>query len=412
MAPRIHRPAILRPVRRWMSGAAAIVLAGPVATAQSTGPIADDGSATGFLPRHFPALFDDEDGMLDLSERLDQAYGFFPLVSPITEPAVGTGAAFVPLFIDQPEDKGARPNLWALGAMATNNGSRGYFAAASHYFDGDKWHVHGAAADISVNLDFNGLGSIANPSGNPLRYNLEMTGGSIGADRRIGDTKWRAGLRYLYGEVTPSLDFAGDLTSVGSPGFISRFGTFDFSTTISSLQAALIYDSRDNVFTPTRGIFSELNLGANLTFLGGSTSYQTLAWTGIWYRPVVEDCLYFGWRGDVSLSFGSVPLYLRPSVSLRGVPARSAQGVGVASTEAELRWQFHPRWSVLAFAGLGVAWPDKDALFQDTKSVASGGAGLRYLIARRQGIHAGIDVAFSDGESAVYLQFGSSWFRP
>jgi hypothetical protein len=39
-----------------------------------------------------PSLYDAQDGWLDLSGFLDTAYGFVPLVMPITEPAVGYGA--------------------------------------------------------------------------------------------------------------------------------------------------------------------------------------------------------------------------------------------------------------------------------------------------------------------------------
>lgn len=371
---------------------------------------ADDGGNAGisdFLPRHFPTLFDDGDGMFDLSETLDHAYGFFPLVTPITEPAVGAGAAFVPIFIDLPKERKGRPTIWAAGAMATNNGSAGYFLGYSGYFQEDRWHVFGGAADVSINLDFNGLGSLNTPSGNPLRYNLDMTGGLIGADRRIGDSNWRVGLRYLYGEVSPSLNPAPVLP----PAFVNRFGPFDFSSTMSSVQAALTYDSRDNVFTPTRGIFSELDLTANLEALGASSNFQRVDWTGIWYRPLVEDRLFLGVKSDLALSFGDVPIYLRPAVELRGVPARSVQGSGLFSTEAELRWQFSPRWSVLGFAGAGIAWSD-DRILKGTRGSAAGGLGFRYLIARRHGLHTGIDVAYGEDGPALYIQFGSGWFRP
>ena len=53
-------------------------------------------------------LIDPDDGWLDLSQFLDTAYGFVPLVSPITEPAVGYGAAAALVFIDR-QTSGAQP---------------------------------------------------------------------------------------------------------------------------------------------------------------------------------------------------------------------------------------------------------------------------------------------------------------
>ena len=60
-------------------------------------------------------FFDADDGYLDISRFLDRAYGFVPLVIPITEPAVGYGAVGALVFIDRRGEPGSetfrRPNL-------------------------------------------------------------------------------------------------------------------------------------------------------------------------------------------------------------------------------------------------------------------------------------------------------------
>jgi len=33
-------------------------------------------------------------------------------------------------------------------------------------------------------------------------------------------------------------------------------------------------------------------------------------------------------------------------------------------------------------------------------------------VARKYGLHMGVDVAFSPDTSAIYVQFGSAWVRP
>jgi hypothetical protein len=75
---------------------------------------------------------DAQDGWLDLGEFLDTAYGFVPVVSPITEPAVGYGAAGALVFIDRNEPdaggKYVRPNIAAVGGMLTENDSHGVLA--------------------------------------------------------------------------------------------------------------------------------------------------------------------------------------------------------------------------------------------------------------------------------------------
>ena len=44
--------------------------------------------------------------------------------------------------------------------------------------------------------------------------------------------------------------------------------------------------------------------------------------------------------------------------------------------------------------------------------VGAGGAGFRYEVARKYGLHMGVDVAFGPGTTAIYVQFGSAWARP
>jgi hypothetical protein len=82
-----------------------------------------------------------------------------------------------------------------------------------------------------------------------------------------------------------------------------------------------------------------------------------------------------------------------------------------AETEAELRWQFHRRFSAVGFAGAGttrseIAGRDRD------DSVGAGGVGFRYLLARTYGLHMGLDVAFGPDEPVLYVVFGSQWIRP
>jgi hypothetical protein len=98
-------------------------------------------------------------------------------------------------------------------------------------------------------------------------------------------------------------------------------------------------------------------------------------------------------------------------VVLRGVPAMRYQGEQMASAEFEGRWQFNGRWSVVAFGGAGMTRSSRTA-FTATQDAASGGFGFRYELARKFGLHAGIDIAHSPGTTAVYFQVGNAWFRP
>ena len=87
------------------------------------------------------------------------------------------------------------------------------------------------------------------------------------------------------------------------------------------------------------------------------------------------------------------------------------QGEKVAQLETELRWQFWERFSVLGFVGAGSAVDELSKLTK-TSNVVAGGLGLRYELAKKHGIHMGLDVAWSRDGPAIYFQVGSAWMRP
>jgi hemolysin activation/secretion protein len=100
-----------------------------------------------------------------------------------------------------------------------------------------------------------------------------------------------------------------------------------------------------------------------------------------------------------------------PFIAMRGVPAMRYQGEGVVQAEMEVRWQFWKRLSLVGFTGVGKRWNEFER-FADSGTITAGGTGIRYELARRHGLHMGLDVAFGPDEPAIYVQFGSAWMRP
>jgi hypothetical protein len=59
-----------------------------------------------------------------------------------------------------------------------------------------------------------------------------------------------------------------------------------------------------------------------------------------------------------------------------------------------------------SFSAVASNNPSKFRLF------VTGGAGFRYELARKYGLHMGVDVATGPAGQAMYVQFGSAWMRP
>jgi outer membrane protein assembly factor BamA len=197
----------------------------------------------------------------------------------------------------------------------------------------------------------------------------------------------------------------------GTPGLPD----FEKESDLGCVVPSLTFDSRDNIFTPTSGTYVDASAALFGKALGGDTDFERVQVTAIEYVHLLPR-LYLGLRGDYMACYGDAPFYLAPFVDMRGVSAMRYQGDDVLQIEAELRWQFWKRFSLLGFGGYGEARADIErsdlAEVVRFKDVEMGGFGFRYELARKYGIHAGVDVAFGPDDVAIYFQTGSAWARP
>jgi len=155
-------------------------------------------------------FFDPEDGQLDLSYFLEDPHGFLPIPIIVTEPAVGYGGGAAGMFLRPRKEAGeegwARPDISAIGAFATQNGTWGVFGGdASRWIDG-RLRTLVAAGTGRINLDFYGLGLDPSSVYTKVRYSLDFTGTVAQANWQLAPkSPWAIGLRYVYANVDPVL---------------------------------------------------------------------------------------------------------------------------------------------------------------------------------------------------------------
>lgn len=350
-------------------------------------------------------FFDPDDGQLDLSYFLENPRGFLPIPIVVTEPSVGYGGGAAGMFLRPRTEAGsegfARPNISAVGAFGTQNGTWGAFGGdTSRWLDGRLRTLAGIGTG-RVNLDFYGLGPASSSLDEKVRYSLKFSGAVAQANWQLAPkSPWALGLRYIFADVDPVLRDEPAFPNLAQSARVK----------ISAPTPILEYDTRDNVFTPTRGVYAESSWLASRKSLGATDDFERFTQVLIgWYPASAGVTLgaraIYGWASD------GTPFFLRPYVQLRGVPAVRFQGDQAASLEVEARWRFYGRWSVVAFGGGGTSRSDRGT-FTATQNVGSGGVGFRYELARKFGMDAGIDVAHSPGTTAVYFVVGNAWFRP
>jgi hypothetical protein len=346
-----------------------------------------------------------DDGWLDISEFVDQAYGFVPLVIPITEPAVGYGAVGLVAFMDKPDKVEAgtamRPDITAVGGMATENGTWGVFGAdVRNWMDGAVESLV-AAGYVDVNLRYYPTDPPGELQGTSLDYNMKVGFGTIRGRYRFEDTPWSVALGYTY--ARNQLTISGNILPPG----VERP---EFTQNLAALTPLVTYDSRDSIFTPTRGLFAQVDTRFYGEAWGGEEDYQIPGLLTFGYYPA-SDKVTLGLKVGARSAHGDVPFYQLPFIQLRGVPALRYQGDFAGEFEAEVRWQFYKRFSVVGFGGHGIARFEDDR-GTTTDSATTWGIGFRYEIARGYQMHMGIDIARGPEDTIFYLQFGSAWFAP
>lgn len=358
---------------------------------------------------------DDKDGAFDVSKFLLTRGAFLPVPILITEPAVGYGGGLAAVFFHQPPfgdldelppegDESKRLQLVPRSASFAAGGGTAegsYFGGGGHFqaWDDGGWRALAAAVYASPNLKYYGEGSTVDLQDDPLEYRIRTSVVVLQLQRRITGPLF-IGLRYQFmGTEVAFEDRQTAVPGVGIPGT-------KFHEDTAGLTLPITLDTRDSIMTPTKGCLLEVRPQFYDESLGGDTQFVRVDSTAVGYLQLPP----FIWSGRLCADFvsGTPPFYQLPFVSMRGVPLLRYMGRKVLSLETELEYGITSRWSVLAFGGAGKAEMGADQL-DSNETVYAGGFGFRYLIARRFGLKAGMDFAWSNRDHAFYIQVGTAW---
>lgn len=335
------------------------------------------------------------DGAFDVDRFLASRYGFLPIAAPITEPALGYGAAGGLLFLhgklggeERPDGRRIPPSISAAIGFGTSNGSWGAFGGHLGHWSEGTIRSAGGAGYTDVHLT-------AYPTdGTPIRFQVEAVPLVEDLTFLVPGTDLMVGGRYVFAATRATLDADG-----GPLGVVGR----ELEVNLSGLGPVLRWDSRDGIFSPDVGVRAEATASWFAPWLGSDADFWRVRVRQNSYARLA-GWLDAGLRLDLQLSGGDVPFWAKPYVALRGIPAMRYQGSQVFVAETEERFDLTPRWGLVAFGGYGVA-----AGVPRPQTAWNAGAGFRYLIARQFKIRLGVDVARGPEEWAWYVVFGNAW---
>jgi hypothetical protein len=339
------------------------------------------------------------DNKLDISEWLSNVYGFVPIVTLITEPAVGYGAGGGLIFIHRKkEDFGKKtpPSISAVGGLYTENKTWGGVLVHQGVWREDRIRYLGVLGYVSANLTLHKeLPLVGEKS---FKYNLEGVFLTQQLVFRLWSTKLFLGGRYSYFKSVSTFDLPFEKLPIDSLETDMRNG---------SLGPVLVYDGRDNTFTPNKGVFFKIDYAYYDPVFGSDKQFEKLDSYIVGFAQPLSK-LVIGLRTDFRFASEQTPFYSKPFVLLRGVPAMRYQDEKVLVLETEERWDITNRWSLVGFAGIGKAFPSFEEINASTMAYSIG-SGFRYKFARMFNLYGGIDIARGNDQWAFYIQFGHYW---
>jgi hypothetical protein len=291
------------------------------------------------------------------------------------------------------------PSASVVAGLGTENGTWG--AGGGHFgsWRRDRIRYEGAVIRPSINLQFHGTGPTADLR-DGVGYNLSGWYVLQELAVRVAATRLFLGGHFSYQRWKSRFDV---------PDLPAGFPPLELTVDTIGVGPVALYDSRDNTFTPGRGVDARYQAVFSFGVAGTDVEFNTQRVASCMYWPLGQR-INLGWRADGRFSGGDTPFYALPFIDLRGIPVVRYQDRHALMTELEARVRVISRWSLIGFSGLGWAVPSLGDLSAAPTRV-TGGFGVRYLLARRLGLHTGFDVARGPEEWAIYLQMGSAWLR-
>jgi hypothetical protein len=344
---------------------------------------------------------DSTDHAIDISDWLVNKKGVLILPTIITEPAIGYGAAVAALYFHSSySEKKGPPSITGVVGAYTQNGT--WLGGVLHagFWKEDHIRYTGAVARTNANLEFYGSGNLGLIGLESVNLNLDAWILFQQLKFRLGESNLFLGGSYLLLDTK---------NTFSSPVDYPDFTGVEFSSTLSEASIKFELDSRNNVFTPTKGFFLGLKGTYSDEWFGGDALYGRIGVTLIGYIPAGQK-VFFGIRHESLYSLGDIPFYARPVISLRGAPLMKYQNKNTMLMEAEVTYNIYNRWYLSAFTGMGNAFNGFSEL-EEGKGVSTMGTGFRYLVAKKLGTHMGMDFGFSQDDFAFYIIFGTAWMR-
>lgn len=323
--------------------------------------------------------------------------------TPETRWAFGAAAQATFRFRNEPDS--SKPSTIRPGLVYTQNKQILFYVPFRLYWQNEDWLSFGEVGYYRYNFPFFGVGN-----GLPKQADLKEV-----FDVDFPRIRW-----YMMRKVAKSL-YAGahyafdgmKITRVDSGGYLDReLYTGSNGGNISGLGLSSIYDTRDNIFYPSKGVYGETHLFYNTPILGGDFTYLR-------YTLDVAKFVEMPWKNHILAMHlftetiaGDPPFYqmaqLGGAKRMRGYFEGLLRDKNVFLTQAEYRFPIAWRFAGAAFASYGLVAPTISDYALSNSQFTYGG-GLRFSLDAKEKINIRADYGVGKHGGNFYVTVGEAF---
>lgn len=312
-----------------------------------------------------------------------------PLVDYNRSVGVKVGAIGMGFFPMSGADTVSPSSQVGVLGMYTGNKSWGGAAFGRLFWSEDTYRFLGGLGVASINFQY--YDDVAIPGGGFIDFNT--------------------GARFVYAEMSRRVV---SRLYVGALGAFTNVRTkFDVEGTpqdttrewINGVGVPLQWDTRNNVYNATTGVYGVSRLIFNQEWLGSDYQYTSVNFSLNGYKSLSDKAVLAG-RFDMFVGLGTVPFEGQRVVGrddIRGYSKGEYRGEQVYAAQVEYRRNLVGRLGAVAFAGLAMAVnPDEE----DSTSplLPGGGAGVRFMAIPDERINVGFDGAIGRNDWGIYFR--------
>jgi outer membrane protein assembly factor BamA len=318
-----------------------------------------------------------------------------PILFYTPETRLGFGASVLSTFNFKSDSIGAPRSNVSLGFAYTQNKQILSSLPFNLFIKNRIWQVYGEITYNRFFYNFYGVGNDQAPDFS-VRYGVEFPRLRLTTLRKVAP-HFYAGLRYAFDKFSLfDLDTTAQLVRGTIPG--SNGGT------VSGFGLVTIFDNRDNIYYPSKGMWGELVVYNSNTIFGSSFDYTRVAFDFSKYFHYKENILalnLYSIYSNTDVPFFQMGL-LGGQKKMRGFYEGRYRDNNVLVFQAEYRRHLFWLLGFTVFGDMGQVAHRYDS-FNTNDWRYTYGLGLRLMLDQTQKTNLRVDFAIGDGKMLPYF---------